>query len=81
MDGGQWGGESGGVGEKMKGVQIGSYRIGRGMLGANTGNGDPKGLTCMTMDMNIRRGIARGSVGGCWVEGGKRRNTGTTVIA
>ena len=50
------------------------------MLRASIGNGVAKEIICMTHRDEQRRGIPGGSRG-CWIEGGKGGNIGTTVIA
>ena len=70
------------MGEKVRGLRSTNRQLKKshGDVKYGIGNGVAKELTHMSMDVNNDVGIASRN-GGCWVEEGKARKTGTTVTA
>ena len=63
----QWGGGEKKIGEKIQGIRsiIGRYKIDRGELKSNVGNGEAKELICTTHGHELSRGK-------CYMEEGYR---------
>ena len=81
MEGYQWVGGKGRVGEKVQGIRstICRYKNRQGKVKNSIGNGGAKELIRMTRGHELRWGNDGGS--GYRAEGNKEKKNGTTVIA